>query len=61
MRKLNSKGFTLIEVLATVVLIAILGLVAVPNVLNTINKSKENSYKILIDDIKTTVLFIGIM
>lgn len=52
MRKLNSKGFTLIEVLATVVLIAILGLVAVPNVLNTINKSKENSYKILIDDIK---------
>lgn len=52
MRNLNNKGFTLIEVLATVVLIAVLGLIAVPNVLNTMNKSKESSYKIMVGDIK---------
>lgn len=51
MRKLNNKGFTLVEVIAVVVLIAVLGMIAVPNILGTINKSKESSYDILVEDI----------
>ena len=50
--KLNNKGFTLIEVLAVVVIIAVLGLGAVTNVLKTMNKGKDSSYQILIEDIK---------
>ncbi len=53
MRKLNQKGFTLIEVLAVIVIIALLGMIAVPGVLNTINNSKKSSYNIMVDDIKT--------
>lgn len=52
MKKLNNKGFTLIEVLAVVVLIAILGFIAVPNVLNTINTGKDTSYQIMVKDIQ---------
>lgn len=52
MRILNNKGFTLIEVLAVVALLAVLGLIAVPNILKTINNSKENTYKVMVGDIK---------
>lgn len=52
MKKINNKGFTLIEVLAVIVIIAVLGMIAVPSVLNTINKGKDTSYDILIDDVK---------
>ena len=36
MKQLNQKGFTLVEILAVVVIIGILGLVAIPNVLKII-------------------------
>ena len=53
MKKLNKKGFTLIEVLAVIAIIAIFGLIAVPGVLNSINNGKKSSYNIMISNIKT--------
>lgn len=50
---MNRKGFTLIELLAVIVLIAILGVLIVPNVLDTMKKSKESSYQILVKNIVT--------
>lgn len=50
---LNNKGFTLIEVLAVIVIITVLGGIAIPNVLKSINTSKETSEKVLKDNIKT--------
>ena len=43
---LNNKGFTLVEVLTVMVLITILGVIAVPNVLDTINNSKDKTLKV---------------
>lgn len=51
MKKLDNKGFTLVEVIAVVVIIAVLGMIAVPNILGTINKSKDSTYDILVSDI----------
>ena len=53
MKKLNNKGFTLVEVLAVIVIIAIIGGIAVPNIISTINTSKNKSEEILIENIKT--------
>lgn len=49
---MNNKGFTLVEVLAAVAIIAILGLVATPSVLSMINTSKNSSYDIMVDNIR---------
>lgn len=43
-KKINSKGFTLVEVLAAVAIVAILGTVATPLVTRTIQTSKGKSY-----------------
>ena len=51
MKKINSKGFTLMEVLAVVVIITIIGLIAVPNILSIINTGKNSTYDILVKDI----------
>ena len=51
--KLNRKGFTLVEVLAVIVIIALLGGIAIPNILSTINNSKNVSEKSMIENIKT--------
>ena len=42
--KLNSKGFTLVELLAVIVIIAILGIIAIPGVMSNINDSRDASY-----------------
>lgn len=51
--KLNNKGFTLIEILAVIVILAVLGLIAIPSVISTINKGKDTSYDIMINNIIT--------
>lgn len=51
---MNRKGFTLIELLAVIILIALIAVLIVPNVLDTMTKSKEASYKILVKNIVTS-------
>lgn len=41
---MNKKGFTLIELLATITILAMIMLVAVPNIMNTLDKSKRRTY-----------------
>ena len=41
---MNKKGFTLVELLAVITLVAIIGGLAVPNVLSSINNNKKNSF-----------------
>ena len=45
MKKLNSKGFTLVEVIAAVVILSVLMLLLVPSVNSLLQRSKNNSYK----------------
>ena len=51
--KLDNKGFTLVEVLAVVVILSILGGIAINGVLSSINSSKEASYSLLVNNIKS--------
>ena len=50
---MNKKGFTLIELLAVIVVLGVVLLLAMPSILDSINASRDSSYKILIDNIKT--------
>ena len=45
MFKLNNKGFSLVEVLAVVVILSVLATIMVPTVSHVINHNKENNYK----------------
>lgn len=51
---MNRKGFTLIELLAVIILIALIAVLIVPNILDTMTKSKEASYQILVKNIVTS-------
>ena len=48
---LNKNGFTLVELLVTIVIIAILATIVTFSVSRSINNSKEASYNILVDSI----------
>lgn len=48
---MNKKGFTLVELIASIVIIGIIIVIMVPVVLNTSNKVKETNYKNLKDAI----------
>ena len=50
---MNKKGFTLIELLAVIVILGVVLLLAMPSILDSINASRDSSYKILIGNIKT--------
>ncbi len=45
MKKLNNKGFTLVEILAVVVILGIIATILIPAVGLIINKNKEDNYK----------------
>lgn len=42
---IKNKGFTLVELLAVIVIIAIIALITTPIVLNVVQSSKENAFK----------------
>lgn len=50
---MNKKGFTLIELLAVIVLIALIAVLVMPSVLDSFEASKETSYNVLLENIKT--------
>ena len=50
-KKLNNKGFTLIEVLAVIVILSILMAIMVPSVGNIMKKNREDNYQNLKDSI----------
>ena len=50
--KKKGKGFTLVELLAVIVILAIVLIIAVPGVLSIINKTKNSAYDRQIDMIK---------
>jgi len=43
---INKKGFTLVELLAVIVILAIIALIAVPITLNVLEDSKKSSIKV---------------
>lgn len=49
---MNKKGFTIVELLVTVALLAIISTISVISITSFINKNKENNYEIL----KKTIL-----
>ena len=55
MKKINSKGFTLVELIATIVLLAIVMGIGAVSITAVINKSKEKDYQLLINEINNAV------
>ena len=52
---MNNKGFTLVEMLAVVVILALVGGIATVGVINTINTSKIKSEKIFVDKLSNLI------
>ncbi len=50
---MNKKGFTLIELLAVIVVLGVVLILAMPSILDSINASRNASYKVLMSNIKT--------
>lgn len=51
---MNNKGFTLIELLTTIAILAIIITIASPFVVTALNNSRQKSYDIMIENIKTS-------
>lgn len=50
---MNKKGLTLVELLAVIVVLAVVALIVTPNVLSSMTKSKERMFETQLDNIKT--------
>lgn len=57
MKKINKKGFTLVELLAVIVILGVLLLIAVPSVNNIINNSKKKAFasaaKLMLENVES--------
>lgn len=52
---MNNKGFTLVEMLAVVVILAVVGGIATTSVINTINTSKKSSEKVFVGKLSNLI------
>ena len=48
---MNNKGFTLIEMIMVIAILAMLAVLTTPNVIKMINKNKADNYNSVIDSI----------
>lgn len=55
MKKLNKKGFTLVELMGVITLLCIILLIAIPAVTRFLGKSKDQYYKTTMDNIEAAV------
>ena len=55
MKKLNRKGFTLVELLAVIVILAIVVGISLVTILPTLEKSREKSFEVAVDAIRTYI------
>ena len=50
---MNNKGFTLVELLVTLVLLGIIATISITGVVSVMNNSKNSEYKVLLKNIDT--------
>jgi prepilin-type N-terminal cleavage/methylation domain-containing protein len=55
MKRINNKGFTLVELIATIVILAIVMGIGATSIISILNKTREKDYKLLIDNVRSAV------